>query len=146
MLKKGDKAPDFSLTYGGRQTSLHRLRKPTVLFFYPGDFTAVCTREACAFRDNGAEFQKKGALLFGISRDDEESHQRFAAAHSLTYDLISDPDLTIAKAYNIVRPIPFLPLRRLTYVLDSQAVILGVIGSDLNVQAHVQGALNLLGN
>ncbi|MBE7439702.1 MAG: peroxiredoxin [Spirochaetales bacterium] len=145
MLKKGDIAPDFPLTHDGQATSLHKLSRPVVLFFYPGDFTAVCTREACAFRDHGAEFQQKGALLFGISRDDEESHQRFAATHSLTYELISDPDLRIAKAYQVIRSIPFLPSRRLTYVLDAEARILGVIGSDLNVGAHVQGALKLLG-
>ena len=102
MLKPGDPAPDFTLTTGdGETVSLRDLRgRPVVLYFYPRDDTPGCTTEACSFRDLQPEFKKRDAAVFGVSADDLKSHQKFAHKYDLTFPLLSDPDHSVAEAYD----------------------------------------------
>src|SRR5439155_1452100 len=74
--------------------------KPVVLFFYPEDDTPGCTREACAFRDDTAAFREIGAVVLGVSVQDEASHRAFRETYHLTFDLVSDSDKRISRAYN----------------------------------------------
>lgn len=71
-----------------------------VLYFYPKDDTPGCTREACGFRDLKAEFAKHGAVIVGVSRDDEKSHDAFKKKYELPFELLSDPELKLHKAYS----------------------------------------------
>jgi peroxiredoxin Q/BCP len=103
QLKEGDPAPPFSaVAQDGRRVSLADFKgRPVVLYFYPRDHTPGCTREACAFRDAFAEFQKRGAVVLGVSVDDVASHRRFAEKHALPFLLLADPDKAIVRAYGV---------------------------------------------
>ena len=92
-LKQGDRIPDFILTdQNGNSFHIASLvtKKSLVIYFYPKDETAGCTKQACAFRDNYQNFMDAGAEVIGISSDDEESHGNFANNHKLPFILLSD--------------------------------------------------------
>ena len=104
-LEEGQQAPDFELASDvGERVRLSDLRgKPVVLYFYPRDDTPGCTREACAFRDAYGEFEERGAVLLGVSPDDEASHARFREKYSLPFTLLADPEHEAAEAYGAWR-------------------------------------------
>lgn len=86
----------------GKPVRLSQFRgKPVLLFFYPKDETPGCTKEACALRDVNVDFQKAGAVVLGISRQDEEAHLKFKAKHQLPYDLLVDADGKVAKLFGV---------------------------------------------
>jgi thioredoxin-dependent peroxiredoxin len=103
QLEEGDPAPAFTApTNGGGQISLADLKGHTViLFFYPKDDTPGCTREACSFRDDYAEFKKRGAVVLGVSVDPVKSHDRFVKKFSLPFPLLADEDHRIVEAYGV---------------------------------------------
>ena len=100
MLKKGDKAPDFTLA--DQQGSLHSLEDYKgdwlLIYFYPKDFTSGCTEEACSFRDNFSRLEGKLKLV-GISADSVESHKNFSKKYNLPFTLLSDPERKAIKSY-----------------------------------------------
>ena len=97
----GSPAPDFSLVSdGGSVVSLAGLRgHPVVLYFYPKDDTPGCTFEACAFRDDYADYQQAGAVVLGVSPDSVESHKKFKAKFNLPFPLLADEGHRVADAY-----------------------------------------------
>ncbi|MHB8874128.1 MAG: thioredoxin-dependent thiol peroxidase [Myxococcaceae bacterium] len=101
MIEEGDKAPAFSLKdQDGKLVRLSDFKgKRVVLFFYPKDNTSGCTREACSFRDHYGELKKKGAVVLGVSKDDEKSHARFAEKFELPFPLLVDEDHKVAEAF-----------------------------------------------
>jgi peroxiredoxin Q/BCP len=118
----GDAAPDFELagTEGPFRLSDHRGRR-TVLMFYPGDETPVCTKQFCSYRDRADHLSALEAVVVGISAQDVESHDSFVAHHGLTVPLLADPDKTVARAYGVTRPL--LGTQRATFVVDEAGVI-----------------------
>jgi len=102
-LKAGDVAPPFTVeTNGGGKISLADYQgKNVVLYFYPKDDTPGCTKEACAFRDEFAQFQKKGAVVFGVSPDPVKSHDKFVEKFKLPFPLLADADKKIVEAYGV---------------------------------------------
>jgi len=102
-LKEGDVAPAFSAaTSGGGRVSLADFKgKNVVLYFYPRDDTPGCTKEACAFRDHFAGFQKRGAVVLGVSTDSAKSHDKFAGKFKLPFTLLADEDKKIVEAYGV---------------------------------------------
>ena len=102
-MKTGMKAPDFTLEdKSGNKVSLSEFRgKKVVLYFYPKDNTPGCTRQACAYAGIYKEFEEKGVVVIGISRDSVASHKRFAEKYSLPFILLSDPGLEAIKAYDV---------------------------------------------
>lgn len=143
MLKVGQSLPEsFASKLGDASIS----GKNLVVFFYPGDFTNVCTKEACEFRDYSTEFTKRNAVLVGVSPDDASSHERFAAQYKLDYKLLSDSDGTMAGDFGLKRLIPLLPPRRATFVIDSQRTVRAVIHKELDYKGHVNEALQALDN
>ena len=101
MLEPGTKAPAFTVTGpAGEKVSLKDFAgRDVILYFYPRDDTPGCTKEACGFRDAWDELQELGAVVLGVSADDAESHQRFAAKYRLPFTLLSDPDRSVMTAY-----------------------------------------------
>ena len=95
-------APKFSLPdqNGTLRTLSDFAGSWLVLYFYPKDDTPVCTKEACSFRDNTAEFQKRGIQVVGVSKDSVASHKKFAEKYQLNFPLLSDTALSMIKAYN----------------------------------------------
>jgi len=143
LLAPGTRAPDFD---GTNQDGLPvRLRdfqgKPVVLFFYPEDNTAGCTREACAFRDDTAAFRAAGAVVLGISVQDETSHRAFREKYQLPFDLVADPDKRITRAYNALG---FLGVaKRVTYIIAADGTILSAYRT-VDPKSHSQEALRIL--
>ena len=102
-IAEGSPAPGFSLTSDtGETVTLKGLRgKPVVLYFYPKDDTPGCTTQACGIRDAWDEFEKRGAVVLGISPDDESSHVKFKEKYDLPFTLLADPDHATAEAYGV---------------------------------------------
>ena len=102
-LKEGDEAPAFAATTSdGRRVALSDFKgKNVILYFYPKDDTSGCTKEACAFRDDFADFKKKGAVILGVSTDPVESHSRFVEKYKLPFTLLADEDKQIVQAYGV---------------------------------------------
>jgi thioredoxin-dependent peroxiredoxin len=100
-LQPGDQAPNFvATTQNGAQVSLSDFKgKQVVLYFYPRDDTPGCTKEACAFRDEFADFKKHGAVVLGVSTDPAKSHAKFAQKYKLPFTLLADEDKRIVQAY-----------------------------------------------
>jgi len=118
----GDAAPEFELPgTGGRTYRLSDYRgKKLVIAFYPGDFTAVCTKQFCSYRDEGERLDQLGADVLGISPQGVDSHERFAEEKKLNVPLLADEDKAVAKAYGIVAG----PLvRRAIFVIDEEGKI-----------------------
>lgn len=103
MLEAGSKAPEFTLPdKDGNLVSLGDFAgKKVVLYFYPRDNTPGCTRQACAFAAAWEEFEKRGAVVIGVSKDSGASHQKFAEKHGLPFLLLSDPELQAIQAYGV---------------------------------------------
>ena len=100
-LREGDKAPEFSaVKQDGASVSLADFKgKNVILYFYPRDDTPGCTKDACAFRDDFAEFKKKGAVVLGVSTDSAKSHAKFVEKFKLPFILLADEDKKIVQAY-----------------------------------------------
>lgn len=138
MLGKGDRAPDFELPASdGSRTTLRSLiaHGPAVLFFYPGDFTPVCTREVCMVRDLYGELAAAGIAVAGISADSVESHARFKAQHDLPYLLLADSEKKAVRAYGVAGPLGF-GVRRATFLVDRDGTIRDVVNALLSVSRH----------
>ena len=146
-IKPGDKAPIFSLlSEQGEEVNLGDLigLSPIVLYFYPKDNTAVCTKEACAFRDSFEEFRDiQDARVIGISSDSVESHKQFSRDYDLPFTLLSDPDGKVRKLYGVPKTMGLLP-GRVTYVIDKDGIVRHIFSSQLNYQKHVEQALTAL--
>jgi peroxiredoxin Q/BCP len=102
-LKEGDQAPAFTVaTHGGETVSLKDYAgKNVILYFYPKDNTPGCTKEACAFRDEFAQFKKQGAVVLGVSPDSVKSHAKFAEKFKLPFTLLADEEKKIVQAYGV---------------------------------------------
>jgi peroxiredoxin Q/BCP len=103
MVEEGKPAPDFELTSdAGESVKLSSLRgKPVVLYFYPKDDTPGCTKQACGIRDAYGEFERAGAVVLGVSPDDESSHVKFKEKYSLPFTLLADPGHAVADEYGV---------------------------------------------
>jgi peroxiredoxin Q/BCP len=101
MVEEGKPAPDFELnTDSGESVKLSDFRgKPVVLYFYPKDDTPGCTTQACGIRDSYGEFKKRGAVVLGVSPDDEKSHVKFKEKYELPFTLLADPEHKVAEQY-----------------------------------------------
>lgn len=139
MLKAGDTAPDFSLPDDHGQTVTLRgllAKGPVLLYFYPADFTPVCTREACAFGALEPELAKAGVSLIGISPQDEESHARFRDRYSLPFPLLADPDKRVIRAYDCDGLLGF-GVSRVTYLIGKDGRIQEAAKAALRVAPHL---------
>jgi thioredoxin-dependent peroxiredoxin len=103
MIEEGKPAPDFALTSDtGETVRLSDFRgKPVVLYFYPKDDTPGCTAQACGMRDDYGSFAERGAVVLGVSPDDEASHVKFKEKYSLPFTLLADPDHQVADQYGV---------------------------------------------
>ncbi|HVX43998.1 MAG TPA: peroxiredoxin [Mycobacteriales bacterium] len=143
----GQKAPEFSLPDDeGQQRTLAEFlaASPVVLFFYPAAMTTGCTAESCHFRDLAAEFAEAGAQRLGISADAVEKQREFSTKYSFDYPLLSDVDGAVATSYGVKRRFGPIPVKRKTFVIGRDGIIQAVIGSEFNMKAHADRALEIL--
>ena len=122
-LSVGDRAPSFELPgTGGRTYSLAEYRgRGVILAFYPGDFTPVCTKQFCSYRDDGDRIEALGVPMLGISPQSVESHERFAEEHGLTVPLLSDVGKRVARSYGVLGPGGYL--RRSIFLVDGEGIV-----------------------
>ncbi|KUI29509.1 peroxiredoxin [Mycobacterium sp. IS-1742] len=148
-MKRGDRVEDFELPdQTGAVRSLTGLLAdgPVVLFFYPAAMTPGCTKEACHFRDLAAEFAAVGASRVGISTDTVDKQARFADTQRFDYPLLSDSGGAIAERFGVKRGLlgKLMPVKRTTFVIDTDRTVLEVFSSELNMDAHADKALTVL--
>jgi peroxiredoxin Q/BCP len=150
MLNVGDQAPLFSRVLpGGKTVALadYRGRMNVVLFFYPEDFTAGCTREVCAYRDGYADIAALNAAVIGVSLDDDASHERFRERHGLPFVLIADNDRSLSRAYDVLWLGGFFPYaKRVTYVIDKAGIVRLAWHRELAITSHITQAAAMLRN
>ncbi|MCE9557073.1 MAG: peroxiredoxin [Planctomycetes bacterium] len=145
-IQIGDRAPDISaVAQDGTRISLanYRGRQPVVLFFYPKDGTAICTKEACAFRDSFEDFVAAGAVVIGVSSDSQSSHREFASAHRLPFHLLSDDDGALRTALGVPKTLGIMP-GRVTYVIDRDGIVRHIFNSQFSAGRHVKEALAIV--
>ena len=122
-VEVGDRAPDFELTGTGKRT--YRLTdfrgRWLVLAFYPGDFTPVCTRQFCSYRDAADRLDELDAEVLGISPQSLDSHERFRAKYGLTVPLLADPDRAMIRAYGVLGPGGLV--RRSIFIVDPTGIV-----------------------
>jgi thioredoxin-dependent peroxiredoxin len=147
-LKPGDRAPDFTLPdHQGRPQTLSELLTsgPVVLFFYPQANTPGCTAQACHFRDLAGDFQAVGAQIVGISRDSVEAQAAFADKRGFGYPLLADTDRAVAALYGVKGGLLGLsPVKRATFVIGEDGIVLAAYTSETNMSAHADKALAAL--
>ena len=134
MLDIGTQAPNFTLQdKNGNNVSLSDfLGKKIVLYFYPKDNTPGCTRQACGFAASYAEFERRGIVVVGISKDSVASHQKFADKYALPFILLSDPDRVAIEAFGVWQEKKMagkvgMGVVRTTFLINEAGVIVAVM-------------------
>ena len=131
MLEIGTKAPAFSLP--DQNGDMHTLEdykgKKVILYFYPKDSTAGCTKQACGFAELYPEFTEKDAVILGVSKDSVKSHKNFETKYQLPFTLLSDPELSCIQAYDVWKEKKnygnvSMGVVRTTYLIDEDGIII----------------------
>ena len=143
-LRVGEKAPDFDVvSSAGKALQLSDFagKKNIVLYFYPGDFTPICTKETCGMRDMYADLETKDTEVIGVSVDSNESHQKFAAKYEVPFALVSDAKRELAKSYGATSFLRDIlgKTSRITFVIDKKGIIQGIFQGELSAAKHVDG-------
>ena len=121
----GLEAPNFELSdQTGKTVSLHSVLKegPVMLVFYPGDFTMVCTKQLCNYRDHWSDFKGFGIQVVGVSANTTQDHARFAEEFKFPFLLLSDPKKQVAKAYGCTSLLMFGGISRAVFLISKDGV------------------------
>ena len=150
MVEEGKPAPDFEATTdAGEHVKLSDFRgKSVVLYFYPKDDTPGCTVEACGFRDAYSEFTERGAVVLGVSPDDEASHVRFRKKYELPFTLLADTDHAVAEQYGVwveknYAGKKYMGVSRTTFVIDADGNLVKTM-RNVKPDGHPQKVLEAL--
>jgi thioredoxin-dependent peroxiredoxin len=150
VIEEGKPAPNFELqSDSGETVSLTDLRgKPVVLYFYPKDDTPGCTAQACGIRDVYAEFERAGAVVLGVSPDDERSHVKFKEKYELPFTLLADTDHSVAEDYGVWGEKSFagkkyMGVARSTFVIDAEGNVKKVL-ANVKPATHADEVLSAL--
>ena len=135
MLEVGTQAPDFTLPdQNGDMKTLSDYRgSKVVLYFYPRDNTSGCTKQACSFGELYPQFQEKGAVVIGVSKDSVASHKKFEEKYELPFTLLSDTEKEVLQAYDVWKEKKSggkvsMGVVRTTYLIDEEGVIIKAHG------------------
>jgi len=150
VIEEGKPAPELELSSDAGETiRLSELRgKPVVLYFYPKDDTPGCTTQACGIRDAYSEFEQEGAVVLGVSPDDERSHAKFRKKYELPFALLADPDHRVAEQYGVwgekkYMGRTYLGVKRWTFVIDEDGNVKKVF-PDVKPAEHANDVLAVL--
>lgn len=145
-IAKGAPLPSFSLKNqrGKWVDSSDWKGKPLVVYFYPSDFTRVCTAQACFFRDSYEEFTDLGARIVGISPNTVISHRQFASQYNLPFDLLSDSRNTVQALFGVPKGLLGMIAGRVTYVFDAHGKLVFRYQAEITAQEHITRALEVL--
>lgn len=135
MLEVGTVAPDFTLQdQNGEEHSLSDYRgKKVILYFYPKDNTAGCTKQACGFAELYPQFTEKGAVILGVSKDSVKSHKNFETKYNLPFSILSDPEHEVIEKYDVWKEKKnygkvSMGVVRTTYLIDEKGIIVKALG------------------
>lgn len=135
MLEVGTVAPDFTLQdQNGEEHSLSDYRwKKVILYFYPKDNTAGCTKQACGFAELYPQFTEKGAVILGVSKDSVKSHKNFETKYNLPFTILSDPEHEVIEKYDVWKEKKnygkvSMGVVRTTYLIDEKGIIVKALG------------------
>ncbi len=145
-IAEGTQAPDFELPdENGHPVKLSErlVDGPVVLFFYPVAMSGGCSKEACHFRDLATEFKEAGAQRLGISTDPVSKQKQFSEANGFDYPLLSDESGEVATAFGVRRKY-ITPVKRATFVIDTDRTVRKVIASEMSMDVHADRALAAL--
>lgn len=147
MVEEGQMAPDVTLQLPDEsETGLSAYRgRPLVLYFYPKDDTPGCTKEAIAFTDLAADFEKAGARIVGVSKDPPAKHVKFAAKHDLKVDLATDADGSVTEAFGVwveknMYGRTYLGIQRATFLIDGDGKV-AKVWPKVKVAGHAEAVL-----
>jgi thioredoxin-dependent peroxiredoxin len=150
VVTEGQPAPDFTATTdAGETVTLSEFRgRPVVLYFYPKDDTPGCTAQACGIRDAYGEFERAGAVVLGISPDDEASHVKFKEKYGLPFTLLADPEHEIADRYGVWREKryqgrTYWGVNRTTFLIAPDGTLAQVL-PDVKPDTHADDVLTAL--
>lgn len=146
-MKIGEIAPSLSLQNQFNETvnlSDYIGKSRLVIFFYPKDNTAGCTKEACAFRDYQKDFKELNCQIIGISSDNAEKHLEFAEKNNLDYPLLADIKQEARKLFGVPKSLFGLIPGRVTYVIDEKGVIIDIFNSQLQFTDHISNAIEAI--
>jgi peroxiredoxin Q/BCP len=142
--------PDLEVqtTNGGRLRLSSLKGKNVVLYFYPKDDTPGCTVEGCDIRDRFGNFQQLNAVVLGVSRDDLGSHERFKAKFGFPFELVTDPDEKLCRAFNVIQQKSlygktYMGVDRSTFIFDKSGKLRKEFRS-VKVEGHADEILNTL--
>lgn len=131
MLETGKTAPDFELP--DQNGNMHKLSdyrgKKVILYFYPKDNTAGCTKQACGYSERYPQFMKKGAVVLGVSKDNVASHKKFEEKYGLAFTLLSDTERKVIESYDVWKEKKnygkvSMGVVRTTYLIDENGIII----------------------
>ena len=144
MVAEGAPAPDFELESDtGETVSLSDFRgRPVVLYFYPRSDTAGCTKQACGIRDVYGDFERRGAVVLGVSSDDVAAQARFRAKYGLPFTLLADPERKAGAAYGVTQE-GKTSLRRSTFLIDPDGKVAKVMPK-VDPASHADEVLSAL--
>jgi thioredoxin-dependent peroxiredoxin len=150
MVEEGQDAPDFELTSdSGKVIRLSQFRgKPVVLYFYPRDDTPGCTAQACGIRDSYDDFEERGAVVLGVSPDEETSHVKFKQKYGLPFTLLADPEHVVAEQYGVwgekkYMGRTYMGVQRSTFLIDENGRIARIMRR-VKPDTHVEQVLAAL--
>ena len=131
MLAVGESAPAFSLP--DQNGNIHTLEqykgKKVILYFYPKDNTAGCTKQACGFSERYPQIMEQGAVVIGVNKDSVASHKKFEEKYGLAFPLLSDPELEVIQAYDVWHEKKmcgkaYMGVVRTTYIINEEGKII----------------------
>jgi thioredoxin-dependent peroxiredoxin len=151
LVREGAPAPDFTLTSdSGKPVSLSDFKgRSVILYFYPKDDTPGCTAQACGIRDVYTDFRDRGAVILGVSPDDESSHAKFKQKYSLPFTLLADPGHDVAEQYGVWKERNMygkksMGIERSTFVIDAEGNVSRVMRR-VKPDTHAADVLAALG-
>jgi peroxiredoxin Q/BCP len=150
MIKENTKAPLFKIpsTNKSEYSLKDSLGKYVVIYFYPKDDTPGCTIESNDFNKLLPKFKKLNCDVFGISKDNIKSHDKFRDKYKIKFDLLSDEDLTVLKKYKVwtkkkFMGREFMGILRTTFLIDPKGKIIK-IWENVKVEDHAKDVLDIL--
>ena len=148
QLQVGDTIADFSLSATSEQTitSEHLKGQNTVIYFYPKDSTPGCTTEGLDFSALYDQFKALNTEVYGVSRDSMRAHENFKAKQSFPFELISDPDETLCKIFDVIKlkkmyGREYLGVERSTFLINEQGKLVAE-WRKVKVKGHAQAVLD----
>lgn len=149
-IKEGSLAPEFSLM--GSDGKEHKLSdyigKKVVLYFYPKDNTAGCSKEACSFRDNIKIVTDLNAVVLGISRDSLKSHDKFIEKFNLPFVLLSDEEEKVCRLYDVIKEKnmygrKYMGIERSTFIIDEEGILKKAFRK-VKINGHIEKVIESL--